>query len=222
MKTKFSQNLTGAAIREKVQRFYDLGSPYYFQVYGEHIHDGYYITGKESKEQAQENLIRLLVEKARIKRGARILDVGCGVGGSSIWLAENFGATTTGITISPVQIEMAQKLAQEHKVNSSFLLMDAEEMHLSEPYDVIWAVAVLSHFRNQKGFLRKATQFLNKRGKFIIFDWMVDEDIGDAQDDRYIKSVSEGMLLSSLYPNQHILGLVRQTWLLHNLLRRHY
>ena len=102
-KTSFSNYPISTAIREKVQRFYDLGSPYYYEIYGEHIHDGYYVTGRESKEEAQENLIRLLVEKARIKRGARILDVGCGMGGSSIWLAENLGAVTVGITISPVQ-----------------------------------------------------------------------------------------------------------------------
>lgn len=204
MKTKsnasFSNYSINTSIREKVQRFYDLGSPYYYEIYGEHIHDGYYATGRESREKAQENLIRLLVEKARIKRGARILDVGCGMGGSSIWLAENLGAVTVGITISPVQVEMARKLAQDRGVKSSFLLMDAEKMLLTDSYDVIWAVAVLSHFRNQENFLKSATKLLNQRGKFVIFDWMVDEDIVDWPNDRHIKLVSEGMLLSSLYP----------------------
>jgi tocopherol O-methyltransferase len=199
-KTSFSNYPINTSIREKVQRFYDLGSPYYYKIYGEHIHDGYYITGRESKEEAQENLIRFMAEKARINKRARILDVGCGMGGSSIWLAKNLGAVTVGITISPVQVEMARKLAHERGVKSSFLLMDAEKMSLTGSYDVIWAVGVLSHFRNQENFLRSATKLLNKRGKFIIFDWMVDEAIADWLNDRYIKLVSEGMLLSSLYP----------------------
>lgn len=118
MRTSFGNNLTGRTIREKVQKFYDFGSPLYFEVYGQHIHEGYYVTGKESKQEAQENLIKLLAEKARIAKGARILDVGCGMGGSSIWLAKNLGADTTGITISPVQVEMAKKLAQEMKVDA--------------------------------------------------------------------------------------------------------
>jgi tocopherol O-methyltransferase len=198
MKTSFSYS-TGASVREKVQRFYDLGSPYYYKIYGEHIHDGYYVTGRESKAEAQENLIRFLVEKAGIKKGARILDVGCGVGGSSLWLAENLGAATVGITISPVQVEMAGKLARERKLNSSFLLMDAERMSFTESYDVIWAVAVLSHLRNQENFLKSATRFLNRRGKIIIFDWMLSEEITEPQNDGYIKPVAEGMLLTSLY-----------------------
>lgn len=145
--------------KEKIQRFYDLGSPYYLSVYGEHIHDGYYVTGKESRKEAQDNLVSLLAEKAKIKRGARILDVGCGVGGSSIWMAKNLEAATLGITISPVQIEIARRLAAEQKVNSRFLLMDAEEMSFNQSFDVIWVIAALSHFHNPEGFLKGLSLF---------------------------------------------------------------
>jgi hypothetical protein len=68
MTTSFSKDLTRTSIREKVRKFYDLGSPLYFEVYDRHIHDGYYITGRETKQEAQENLTRLLIEKARIRR----------------------------------------------------------------------------------------------------------------------------------------------------------
>jgi tocopherol O-methyltransferase len=146
MTTGFSKELTGDVIRGKIGKFYDLGSPLYLRVYGRHIHDGYYITGKETKQEAQENLIKLLVEKAGIKNGAKILDVGCGVGGSSIWMAEKLGAATMGITISPVQVEIARKLAKEKNVNSKFLLMNAEEMQFDETFDIVWLVAAATHF----------------------------------------------------------------------------
>ena len=64
MTASFSKDLTKTSIREKIRKFYDLGSPLYFEVYGQHIHDGYYVTGKETKQEAQENLTKLLVEKA--------------------------------------------------------------------------------------------------------------------------------------------------------------
>jgi tocopherol O-methyltransferase len=200
MNTSFSQDLTRAATIEKVQKFYDLGSPLYFEVYGKHVHDGYYTNGRETKQEAQENLTKLLVEKAGIKRGAKILDVGCGVGGSSIWMAENLGATTVGLTISPVQVEMARKMAEDRQVDSSFLLMDAEKMYFDDTFDVVWVVAALTHFRNQPGFIKLATRFLKKAGKFVVFDWMLGEPVTDVLHDRYIKPVSERMLLSSLYP----------------------
>jgi tocopherol O-methyltransferase len=199
MRTSFGENLPMAAIREKVSRFYDLGSPLYLEVYGSHIHDGYYVTGRETKQEAQDNLTSLLVEKARIKRKSKVLDVGCGVGGSSIWMAENLGAATVGISISPVQIEIARKLAKERHVDSSFVLMDAENMQFDDAFDVVWVLAAATHFSDQESFVRKATRFLRPGGKFVIFDWMLDEHVQDALD-RYVRPVAERMLLSSLYP----------------------
>ena len=190
--------LSVTLMKEKIREFYDMSSPYYLSVYGEHIHDGYYITGTESKKAAQDNLVNLLVEKAKIKKGARILDVGCGVGGSSIWMAKNLEAVTLGITISPVQLGIARRMAEEQKVSSQFLLMDAEKMDFPQSFEVIWVVAAMSHFPHPENFLKKATGFLEKRGKFVIFDWMPDEDILNPQDDPYIQPVSDGMLLASL------------------------
>lgn len=198
MKTDLSKNVTKAGITERVQKFYDLASSLYLEVYGENIHDGYYITGRESRQEAQENLTRYIAEKARIKKGSRILDVGCGMGGSSLWLAENLKATTVGITVSPAQVEIARKLAKERKADSSFLLMDAENMRFDGTFDVIWTVASSTHFQDQRKFVKSASAFLNGGGKFVIFDWMASESVADVRNDRYLRPVSEGMLLFSL------------------------
>jgi tocopherol O-methyltransferase len=183
---------------QKVRRFYDLGSPLYLEVYGENIHDGYYTTGSETRQQAQVNLTRLIAKKAGIKSRARILDVGCGMGGSSIWLSENLHALTTGITVSPVQVEIATRLARERKVNSTFRVMDAEDMHFSELFDALWVVAASTHFRSQEKFVRSASAFLKKGGKFVVFDWMADEEVADPATDRFLRPVCDGMLLNSL------------------------
>jgi len=122
-----------------------------------------------------------------------------GRNGSSIWLAEKLSASTVGITISPIQLEIARKLAKENGVDSSFLLMNAEEMHFEETFDVIWLLAAATHFKDQAKFIKLATKSLNKGGKFIIFDWMLDEHVLDPLNDRYVKPVAEKMLLSSLH-----------------------
>ena len=46
-----------------------------------------------------------------------ILDIGCGIGGSSIWLAKNFGASVIGVDINKERITIAKKLAEENKIN---------------------------------------------------------------------------------------------------------
>jgi tocopherol O-methyltransferase len=183
--------------KDLVRRFYDIGSRYYSEICGEHIHDGYYLTGRESREEAQENLVKYLAAGAGIKAGDRVLDAGCGIGGSSVWLARNLGAATLGITISPVQLNMARKKAAEHRADSAFLLMDAEDMHFDAPFDVIWAVAMCTHLPDQAGFIGAATRFLNPGGRFVIFDWMLGE--AAAPGDACIEKVRRGMILASLH-----------------------
>jgi len=200
MDTAFGRSLSSQQIREQVGSFYDLGSPYYLDLWGQHIHDGYYITGRESNEEAQVNLTKRLAEKAGIMRRATVLDVGCGIGGSSIWLAEELGAITTGITISAVQVEIARRLARERRATSSFLLMDAEKMEFEQAFDVIWAVAMITHIKQQENVLGRATRFLNNGGKFVLFDWMLAEGNSAAAGNTQIDLISRGMLLASLHP----------------------
>ncbi|EMR71587.1 putative methyltransferase domain-containing protein [Eutypa lata UCREL1] len=78
-----------------------------------HIHHGLFRSPGESKEEAQLNLINYLLEISRLPRGARVLDVGCGIGGTSRFLAREHGCEVTGITISGRQVEIAKKLTLE-------------------------------------------------------------------------------------------------------------
>ncbi len=200
MQTISSGNPAVPSLKAKISRFYDLGSPYYLQVFGCHIHDGYYLTGKETREEAQENLIRFLSAKADIRPGSTILDVGSGIGGSSIWLAQQLQAKTTGITISPVQVDIARQLARDRNVDSRFLLMDAGDMSFLQTFDYIWIVAALTHLVDQEKFLKSSLKFLEPGGKLIIYDWTLDDNLSKLTDDPDIEAVVDGMVLSRLYP----------------------
>jgi len=118
--------------KNKIIELYDVISPYYPSLWGEHLHHGYWIVGDESKEKAQLQLVEHLAQLADIKHGSEILDIGCGMGGSSLFLARNYNATVTGITISPVQVEMATAAAARERIDVKFLLMDAEGNGLQE------------------------------------------------------------------------------------------
>jgi tocopherol O-methyltransferase len=196
----FNEVLGENTLKSKIRKLYDSGSQLYLDAYGENIHDGYYVTGEETASEAQEYLVKLLAEKAQIKPGSKILDVGCGVGGSSLWLAKNLDAITTGITISPVQARLARALVDEAGANSKFEVMDAERMHFDEKFDVIWVVAAITHFPAQEKFIKSASRYLKPTGKFVIFDWMAADGVKDTVKDRYLKPVSRRMLLAGLFP----------------------
>jgi tocopherol O-methyltransferase len=86
---------------------------------GQHIHHGYFLSETESKETAQVNLINLLLEQAKLPQNSTVLDVGCGIGGTTRHLAVEHGCTVTGITISGRQVQIANRLTSEQQSKQS-------------------------------------------------------------------------------------------------------
>lgn len=190
-KTNMSYNAV-----DKIREHYDIASPYYTKLWGTHLHHGYYETNLESKEEAAENLIKLLVRRAELARGSRVLDVGCGVGGSSIWLTENLGCKVTGVSISPVQIQMATETVNHMKDKPAFLIDDANALSVGGSFDIIWAVEVLSHLSNRGAFFRKAAELLVPGGKICEAAWLKDDCLKKKDEEKYIRPIEEGMLVS--------------------------
>jgi tocopherol O-methyltransferase len=181
--------------KEKVRDHYDRASPYYQDLWGMHLHHGYWISGSETKEQAQAQLVDYLAQLAGIRRGSTLLDVGCGYGGSSIHLAKQYGVEATGITISPVQVEMARKTADSEGVNAKFLVMDAEEMKFEQPFDVVWSVESISHYPHRDRFFAGAAHFLNSGGTLAITDWFKKKDLTAREYKKFIQPIEKGMLV---------------------------
>src|ERR1700739_1737278 len=150
--------------KQKIVEHYDFVSTYYQSLWGNHIHHGYWIRGDESKELAQTQLMEHLAELANIQVGCTLLDRGCGLGGSSIYLAQRYKAHATGITISPVQVEMATKAAAGAKSDARFLLMDAEALDFPQPFDLLWSVESISHYHDRRSFFANAARFLKPGG----------------------------------------------------------
>ncbi|KAI4115021.1 MAG: hypothetical protein LQ338_007922, partial [Usnochroma carphineum] len=71
------------ALKDRIKQHYELASDYYYSLWGEHIHHGYFLEPADTKERAQTRLIELLCDRAQLKTGSTVLDVGCGLGGTS-------------------------------------------------------------------------------------------------------------------------------------------
>ncbi len=102
-----------SALKDRIRHHYEVASDYYYSLWGEHIHHGYFVSPADTKEVAQIRLISLLLEKSALPTGSRVLDVGCGIGGTSRYLAREKGCKVTGVTISPRQVEIATKLSED-------------------------------------------------------------------------------------------------------------
>jgi tocopherol O-methyltransferase len=174
---------------------YDIVSPYYRSLWGEHLHHGYWIGGDESKEKAQMQLIEHLAQRANAKPGSDILDIGCGFGASSLYLAKNYKAAVIGITNSSVQVQIAIKAAAREQLNANFLLMDAEAMSFEKQFDLIWCVESISHYQQRAAFFASAAKLLQPGGVFAITDWFKKENLTHAETKKFIDPIEKGMLV---------------------------
>lgn len=182
-------------VTKKIQEHYDLASAYYKDLWGPHLHHGYYETGKESQRDAADNLVSFLLQKANFSRGAKILDIGCGIGTTSIRLAQQIGCKVTGITISPIQVDVATEAARSVKNKPTFLLHDANDLKLTDTFDGIWAVEVISHLSKRGEFFRRASKLLRSGGVYCEAAWLKDEGLSRVQQEKYIQPIEEGMLV---------------------------
>ncbi|XP_010471311.1 PREDICTED: tocopherol O-methyltransferase, chloroplastic-like, partial [Camelina sativa] len=110
-------------------------------------------------------------EEKKIKK---IVDVGCGIGGSSRYLASKFGAESIGITLSPVQAKRANDLAAAqslaHKV--SFQVADALEQPFEDgKFDLVWSMESGEHMPDKAKFVNELVRVVAPGGRIIIVTW---------------------------------------------------
>ena len=106
-----------ASLNEGIASFYDESSGLWEEQWGEHMHHGFYPNGldRDDHARAQVDMIDEALKWAEVD-GSKIrtmLDVGCGIGGSSRHIARTFGCDAEGITLSPVQARRANELSSQ-------------------------------------------------------------------------------------------------------------
>jgi tocopherol O-methyltransferase len=137
------------------------------------IHYGYWDPNTRTHSDSLLNLNRVLAETADIRSGERVLDAGCGIGGSSIWLARHRGARVTGITLSQPQAFQAGRNAERHGIAAlvDFKLADfCATPFADESFDVIWGIESICHALDKRAFIREAHRLLRPGGRLVCSD----------------------------------------------------
>lgn len=157
--------------------------------WGEHIHLGWYTEEERQKGWWKADFkaakLRFTQEMFRFsgsKSPKRILDVGCGFGGSSRWLASQFpDAEVTGITLSHKQVERGTQLAKERGLNNvTFKVMDALAMEFDDDtFDLVWACESGEHMPDKKKYVEEMTRVLAPGGNMVIACWCQREETPD-------------------------------------------
>ena len=145
------------------------------RLWGEHIHLGFYPSNKNIDfREAKVQLVHELVSWSgidKLPRGSRVLDVGCGIGGSSRILANYYGFNVTGITISPAQVKRAAELTP-YDCKCNFKVMDALNLKFEEgEFDGVWSVEAGAHMNNKTKFAEQILRSIRPGGYLALADW---------------------------------------------------
>ncbi|MBE9095414.1 methyltransferase domain-containing protein [Tychonema sp. LEGE 07203] len=144
--------------------------------WGEHIHLGHYGSPPQRKDflAAKSDFVHEMVRWGGLDglpAGTTVLDVGCGIGGSSRILGQDYKFAVTGITISPQQVKRAQELTSP-ELDLQFRVDDA--MALSFPdasFDVVWSIEAGPHMPDKAVFAKELMRVLKPGGVLVVADW---------------------------------------------------
>ncbi|OGE29195.1 hypothetical protein A2867_02760 [Candidatus Daviesbacteria bacterium RIFCSPHIGHO2_01_FULL_40_11] len=145
---------------------------------GSHLgmHYGYYDNNHKTYAEANRNLNCMIAKLANVTKGMKVLDAGCGVGGSVIWLAKNIGAEAIGITLSKTQVEKAKMFAQKYEVRNLTQFMVGDYTHTKFPdksFDVVWAIESVCHAKEKLDFIKESYRILKPGGCLIVSDGFI-------------------------------------------------
>lgn len=164
-------------LQQNIRQFYDASSGLWEAIWGEHMHHGYYgPDGHEAKDhlQAQVDLVDELLRWGNVKRPQRILDVGCGIGGSALYLAQRYDAEVIGLTLSPVQARRAEQRAAAARMSRRvrFYVADAMDPPIDPgSFDLVWSLESGEHMPQKARFLQVCADMLVPGGQFLMATW---------------------------------------------------
>ena len=137
------------------------------------LHYGIWDASTHSIGDAILNTNRYLVNIGKINKGHNVLDAGCGIGGSSIFLAKNIGCKVHGITLSKKQSETAKSLAEKNNVSNlaEFSQVNYLETGFNDnSFDIVWAIESFGSASDKSSFFKEMKRILKPGGRILFAD----------------------------------------------------
>jgi cyclopropane fatty-acyl-phospholipid synthase-like methyltransferase len=174
--------------KKDIARYYDLSETHYRLFWNlnksKSLHYGYWDSSTKTFNDALLNINKVLARYANISKQDTVLDAGCGVGGSAIWLAKNIGCKVTGISLNEKQVKQASILALKEEVQH--LIKFEQNDYTStgfaaNSFDVVWGIESVCYVPDKSEFMREAFRLLKTGGRLIVADFFKKDGLAENQ-----------------------------------------
>ncbi len=142
------------------------------------IHYGYWDAQVKSFPESLIRMNEVMMKAADIKSSDRVLDAGCGVGGSSIFLASMLGCRVTGISLSERQVNQATENAKKKEISDmvDFKVMNYSAAEFPDAsFNVVWGCESICYADDKEQFIKEAYRLLKPGGRLVVADGFVTE-----------------------------------------------
>lgn len=188
--------------QELVDEYYRRCIPIYMDFIGVHWHTGFYLDDGESPRPAdQVRMIHCIADSVGLTRGERVLDVGCGIGGTLACLARDRGVEPVGLTPVSGQRAMAARVLARLGVNDPVRIDIGHAGALPYPdgcFDVVLFFESPCHFPDRGAFFDEAFRVLRPGGRLAGEDWLATGDARDGDDSAWLESVRRSWAIPAL------------------------
>ncbi|MGH9202913.1 MAG: class I SAM-dependent methyltransferase, partial [Vicinamibacterales bacterium] len=167
----------------------------------------------ERHDRAQQRMTEVCAEAVGIRRRDRVLDAGCGIGGTDLWLAATYGARVHGVNVQPMHLRQARRRAADHPAGPRvrFSLQDFTEMAmLDASVDVVWALESVCHCIDKSAFVHEAYRVLRQGGRLMVADFFLSHEEIPAHRASAMQTWLEGWALPNLVATARFGSLLRE------------
>ena len=187
------------------------------------LHRSLWAPGVRSVEEAADRVNLLLAEELssapRPDGAGHIVDLGCGVGGTAVRLAELLSANVTGLTLSGLQVKLATERAEARGLSDRcrFLQADFLDPPALAPAHGVVAVESLAHVPDPAGFFQTAREALVPGGKLVVVDDTLEaQGAGDPARERALDRFRRGWRVPSVLAPEALIELAEVAGLAHD------
>ncbi len=174
---EFLKVLENSAVAEMPEaaneQHYEVPTEFYKQCLGRRFKYSscYYPTGRESLDEAEEFMLALTSRRANLKDGQEILELGCGWGSLTLWMAEHYpNSRITAVSNSRTQkLHIEEKCREKRLQNVTVITCDVNNLELEKDrFDRVVSVEMFEHVRNYRVLFEKITGWLKPDGKLFV------------------------------------------------------